>query len=668
LDRVTKLAVITSALAALAFEALQSSRYEDGILMLVLLSAIAGWLAGRRWPERAPGVILAVGALVPIVWLAVRGRFTVWLLAPWVSAFVAAAAPTFTATWRFPRPLRFPLVAWALAVAATWPIVALRELDWTPALLWTRPAVYSSAVHSAATAVWIAEVAQVHLLGILWVDWLFGRFVRPDANRSQDFERAIVWPSVATAIAAGAFAAYQGFFHLGLLSTGRWAVLERAGGTLADANASGMLGALWVAIPIGLALSGSSRTRGWLLTLGATVIALAVWATGSRTALLAAVIAVASTVHLTIAERRLPVRKKVSAFAAAIVIVLSGAVIAWQPPAVGPLRRIHAMLPDLSTSTLKGVAWELWARDGYGLAAVAAIRDSPWSGVGVGSFHLLSAVYTTIATGRTAPHDNAQNWYRHQFAELGVFGSVGWALWVVLFLGMLWRGRPAAADRARYVTVSYTVIGFGVASLLGMPGQSLQIALAFWTLAFWTLLLSRSDGSSTTSEGSSGLQRWELFTAITLAVLLASTTVAGGLGPFRPPFRAARFDQGYRYGLHKPLEGTAGTTRTTAHAVDVPQAPTRWLKLTVWVEHPDADQRPVDVRVWRDHERIIGGRFPRGVPMTRYVRVPGDNRRFVFESTVDRTFQPPGVPGPEVGLTISWEFVNESPAGSGRNP
>jgi O-antigen ligase len=667
LDRVTKAAVIISALAALAFETIQSSRYEDGILTLALLSALAGWLAGRRWPARAPGTILAVGALVPILWLAVGRRFAVWLLAPWVMALVAAAAPTITGTWQFPRRLRFPLVAWALAVAATWPIVALRELDWTLALLWTRPSVYSSVVHSVSTAVWIAEVAQVHLLGLLWVDWLFGRFDGPDANRAHDFERAIVWPSVAAAVAAGAFAAYQGFFHLGLLSTGRWAILGRAGGTLADANASGMLGALWVAIPIGIALSGSPRTRGWLLTLGAAVIALGVWATGSRTALLAAVIAVASTLHLTIAERRRPVRKKVSAFAAAIVLVLTGAVIAWQPSAVGPLRRIHAMLPDLSSSTLKGVAWELWARDGYGLAAMAAIRDAPWSGVGVGSFHLLSVVYTRIATGTPAPHDNAQNWYRHQLAELGVIGSVGWALWVVLFVSTLWRGRPAAADRARVLTVSYTVIGFGVASLLGMPGQSLQIALAFWTLAFWALVLAGSDNPSVTPASSSAPRRWELLTAIALAVLLAGTTVAGGLGPFRPPFRAARFDQGFRYGLHKPLEGPAGTTRTTAHAVEVPQAPTRWLKLTVWVEHPDADQRPVDVRVWRDHERIIGGRFPRGVPMTRYVSAPGDNRRFVVESTVDRTFQPPGTRGPEVGLNISWEFVNEPPAGS-RNP
>jgi O-Antigen ligase len=666
LDRVTKAAVTISALAALAFETIQSSRYQNGILTLALLSAVAGWLTGRRWPERAPGAVLAVGALVPIVWLAVTGRFAVWLLPPWVIAFVAAAAPTFAGTWQLPRPFRFPLIAWALAVATTWPIVALRELDWMPTLLLTRPSVYSSAIHSIPTALWIAEVAQVHLLGLLWVDWLFGRFNDADANRAPDFERAIVWPPIATALAAAVFAAYQGFFDIAFLSTGRWPILDRASGTLADANASGMLGALWVAIPIGIALSGAPRTRGWLLALGAVVIALGVWATGSRTALLAAVIALGSLVHLAIAERRLPVHKRATAFAAVVAIALTSAIIAWQLPAVGPLRRIHEMVPDFSSSTLKGVAWELWARNGYGLAAVAAIRDSPVYGVGVGAFHVLSTPYAVLATGTPATHDNAQNWFRHQLAELGIIGSIGWALWVVIFVRTLLYARTAAADRARYVTVSYSVIGFGIASLLGMPGQSLQISLAFWTLAFWALLQARSDPRGMPG-GSSTPRRWELLTAIALAVLLAGTTLAAGLGRFRPPFRAARFDQGYRYGLQGPLQGMAGTTRTTAHAVDVPQAPTRWLKLTVWVEHPDANERPVAVRVWRDHERIISGRFPRDTPMTRYVAVPGDSRRFVFESTVDRTFRLPSRRGPEEGLALSWEFVNEPPAGSRGN-
>ena len=87
------------------------------------------------------------------------------------------------------------------------------------------------------------------------------------------------------------------------------------------------------------------------------------------------------------------------------------------------------------------------------------------------------------------------------------------------------------------------------------------------------------------------------------------------------------------------------------------------MKLTVWVEHPDADERPVAARIWRDRELIVDRRFPRGVPLTRYVAVPGDDQRFVFEAMVDRTFKPTARPGPEIGLNVSWEFLNEPPAG-----
>jgi O-antigen ligase len=664
-DRATKATVVISALAALLFETLQAGRYQAAVPALAAGAALAGWLCGRRWPEWSAGTILAVGSLVPLLWIATTRRFGLWLLAPWVVCLVAAAAPTFSGSWQYPRPWRIPLIVWALAVALSWPIVALRELDWTPSVLWTVPSVYSTLVHAIPTVVWIAQVAQVHLIGLLWFDWLFGRFASARGGDPRAFERAIVWPSVAVAIAGAAIATYQGFFQLGFLTRSRWAMLGRASGTLADANASGTLAALWVAIPIGLALSTASRRNAALLTLASAVMALGVWATGSRTALLGALIALLAGVHLIVTGSPFAGRKRAAILLAAVAAAIAGAVLVWQPPATGPLRRIKSLLPDLSTSSLKSAGWELWARNGYGLAAVAAIRDSPFPGVGVGSFHLLSPVYAKVATGARLPYDNAQNWYRHQLAELGILGSAGWAAWVALFAGRLLRRPPADVPRTRYLPAAYAVVGLGAASMLGMPGQSLHVTLAFWTLAFWVLLLSEPPSRQTTAVDPPGDKRsWPLAAALVLAIALAAATVNAGIGPMRPPFRASRFDQGFRYGLHRPLQGPAGTTRTTAHAVEVARAPTSWMQLIIWVEHPDADARPVAVRVWRDHERIIDRSVPRGVPLTRYVSVPGGDRRFVFEASVDRTFQPSAGKGPEVGLNVSWQFVNTRPPGA----
>jgi hypothetical protein len=86
------------------------------------------------------------------------------------------------------------------------------------------------------------------------------------------------------------------------------------------------------------------------------------------------------------------------------------------------------------------------------------------------------------------------------------------------------------------------------------------------------------------------------------------------------------------------------------------------LKLSVWVEHPDANDRPVRVQVWRDHQRIVSGRFGRGVPLTRYVRVGEDNKPFVLETRVDRTFATSDRTRPEIGLSLAWEFVDSAPA------
>jgi O-antigen ligase len=656
--------VVVSALAALIFETIQAGQYQKGIPTLAAVCALAGWFGGRRWPERSAGVILAAGSLVPIVWIAITGRFGLWLLSPWVAALVAAAAPTFTSSWQYPRPWRIPLIAWALAVALTWPIVALRELDWTPSVLWTVPSVYSTLVHAIPTAVWIAEVAQVHLMGLLWVDWLFGRFAGVQSAGVRAYERAIVWPSVVAAIAGAAIATYQGFFQLGFLTKSRWATLGRASGTLADANTSGTLAGLWIAIPIGLALSTSSRRTAGLLSLGSAILALGVWATGSRTALLGALIALVSGVHLSMTRNPSAGARRAAIVSATVSIAIVGTLLVWQPPATGPLRRMRSLLPNLSTSTLRSAGWELWARNGYGLAAMAAIRDSPWHGIGVGTFHLLSPAYAKAATGARLPHDNAQNWYRHQLAELGILGSVGWAAWVAAFVGCLVRRRTTVVDRTRYLPAVYAVIGLGAASMLGMPGQSVQVALAFWTLAVWVILLRKSDSPQSTDSGNrNGRSSWPLAAALGLAATLAASTLLAGMRDMRPPFRAKGFDQGFRYGLHQAIQGTVGTTHTTAHAVDVPRAPTKWMKLTVWVEHPDADERPVAARIWRDRELIVDHRFPRSVPLTRYVAVPGNDERFVFEAMVDRTFKPTSKPRPEIGLNVSWEFLNEPPAG-----
>lgn len=646
---------MASTIGAVIFEAVSARGDLPRLPALALVAAVLGYFAGRIHPERTAGAVLALGCVAPALFMLTTG-FRLSYLSLWVSAFAGVIAATSTLSWQYPARLRFPLIAWALGVAMTWPIVALRELDWMPWLLWARPSTPSSAVYAIPISLWIAQVAQVHLLGLLWVDWLFGRFAPDGVDR---LERVVIRPLLASAMLAALLAVYQGFVDLSFLSLGGWAQMGRATGALVDANASGSLSALWVSIPLGIAVVARSRTVTIFLALASVLLLVAVWTTSSRTALLGATVALAASAHLLVI--RVGSRRRV-AIAVGLVVASVGAVLlGLRPSVVGPVQRAQSLLPDLSPAAIRTAAWELWARNGYGLTAVAMTKDVPLQGVGVGAFHVLGADYAASINLSRLPFDNAQNWFRHQLAEFGVLGSVGWGLWVVFFTAALLRGRVTGEHRTRAVSLRYAIGGFGMASLLGMPGQSLLVSLTFWTLAFWLLLMiAPADRGYRITDFSS--RRWSVMLALALATAFAAITLHSSWRELRPPFRAKRFDFAYRYGLYRPFEAASGQTRTSENAVVVPQAPSKWLKLTVWVEHPDADERPVLVQMWLDHERIVRRRFPRNVSLTRYVVVPGENKRFVLETSVDRTFLRSDRQYGEVGLSMAWEFVDHEVA------
>ena len=83
--------------------------------------------------------------------------------------------------------------------------------------------------------------------------------------------------------------------------------------------------------------------------------------------------------------------------------------------------------------------------------------------------------------------DNAQSWFRHVIAEFGFVGSIPMLWWcVVLAMLMLTRIQPAIACRS--ACCEAVLIGFGVASIFGMPAQSIAIIMTFWVFVFWLWL------------------------------------------------------------------------------------------------------------------------------------------------------------------------------------
>ena len=172
--------------------------------------------------------------------------------------------------------------------------------------------------------------------------------------------------------------------------------------------------------------------------------------------------------------------------------------------------------------------------------------------------------YVRAGGGREVPFDNAQNWFRHQLAELGIVGCAGWLLWIVLFAGTLIRGRAEAGNAVPAASLKGALLGLTAASMLGVPSLSPAITLTFWTFAFWylKLLANREEQESKTlrlfERRGAG---WVFVTAVVVAYALG--TVYVGKKDLSVPKRAQRFGWNYNYGFHE-LENAERPFRWTA--------------------------------------------------------------------------------------------------------
>ncbi len=141
-------------------------------------AALVGALGARMAPALTEAVLLAAAFVGPGLMHFALGWPDVLLHSTWLvpmAAFLAAERPS--AGWSMPRPWRWLLVTWALIVAVCWPIVFLRELDFTPSASLLTEA-YSNGVWPDRISRWTTSVAAAALCsmaGVAWFDRLFRR-------------------------------------------------------------------------------------------------------------------------------------------------------------------------------------------------------------------------------------------------------------------------------------------------------------------------------------------------------------------------------------------------------------------------------------------------------------------------------------------------------------
>lgn len=140
-------------------------------------------------------------------------------------------------------------------------------------------------------------------------------------------------------------------------------------------------------------------------------------------------------------------------------------------PGIGD--RLTALLADISESGPKyGIDPSVLGRKAAQEIAWAMFRDRPLFGFGPGVYERSVPRYAGIVdTAVRAPADAAHNLYAQFAAESGVVGLVGWAIFVLGFIGcagaatLRLSGTPALSERSLAAAVTAALIAWSIASI-----------------------------------------------------------------------------------------------------------------------------------------------------------------------------------------------------------
>lgn len=664
LERGTKPFILLSMFAAASLAVTTAAGWQ-ALPWASVIALGASFLAARRFPTVVTQGWMGLTYVTPALLSLVRGDLQHGDLTPWLAGLTGMMLATSEPTrWHLPAPWRTPLVAWGMVVAVSWPVVWLREFDFAPAIVAAADTANNGlGLTPDNILVWVYSVVLSHGVGLLWIDWLFARFARGDDVR---FLRTVLVPLALSCGLAILVAAYQSVFDIGFLNTENWSMLRRASGTLMDANPFGMLSALWGAIGIAVLLSWRRMAAAAptpLLAAACAILAASwfgLWVSGSRSSLLAG-----GFLFFFIVRALAPVAFRATgrrpALAGLLVVGLSVGALVASGSSVGPWQRLAPTLPSASVESFRAFGQELWDRNWYGTAAVRMFADSPLVGVGVGSFRLLAPdVAFELGHGRIAP-DNAQNWFRHQLTEFGIVGSLGWIVWVLLFLRLLFRGKLRKDRATAGGLVRGALIALGLVSLVGMPTQNTSLALLFWTLVFWYDRLLEPDSGQSTGSRVPPVAAWAGVWVLAFGYAAGLATVSWI--DLRVPYRAQRADWNYSYGFHGLERDSAGEEFRWAGRRGLAVVPIRdrWIEVSAWTHHPDMSEHPVSLEVRVDGVPLIDAVRRDASRVTAAVRIPEDRTRVVVEAEVDRTWCPCDWDQPDarrLGPGVSWRFID----------
>jgi hypothetical protein len=630
LEHVSKIAATTSVLLILAL----TLAIHPDITWLLRVLAVAGFVGGWLMGARAPAWLL-VGAIAPALLRLLAGREGPLLDIVWMAGLAGGLLRVGQWTqWAMPFPWNVLIGGWALTLSLAWPVLVAREVGFRLAGFHDGGAINSGSLIAAPqAAMWILYVVLAQLIGAMWFEW--ARQPRAHLTRPIQLVHGL-W--IGTTVAS-LVAIVQGTIDLGFLSTEFWAATRRATGTMLDANSFGVCAAL--AAPVGyLGMRVLSPHAPAAAVAVFAVNFAGMWLSGSRTALLCGVVGASALVVGLWRERRSSTESTRGAVwvPAGMLVVL---VVVLLTATASPIQR--AMAIPLGRAGLA----ELWNRGGYGPIAVRMTRELPLTGVGAGAYRIIAPDYWRTMDNNALPLDNAQNWWRHQIAELGIFGG---ALIIGFSVLVGWRvmtGREGDPDVASASTVRGLLLGLGVTSFVGMPTQNPLVLYWLLALVAWFAWLvpdrpRRLSASLEASDAQARQQRFAWIVAAGLAIAYAAGHLLLANGSLHPAQRAQRANRDYVMGAYspEPLPGSNEFRWTGQEAQFFWAVKSRFMAVRFWAHHPDVATRPVHVTLTSPCGVLFDEDLTSNTSMSVGMALPEGQRTLEATVRVSRTWSP----------------------------
>ena len=656
IERASKTAATTSVLLILALMLAVHPDMTWLLRGLTVAALVSGWFAfAFRFPPAGQPIFwLFVAAIAPALLRLLAGREGPVLDVVWMAGLAGSLLRTTRwSRWTIPSPWNVLVGGWTLALSLSWPVLVAREIGFRASGFQDLGAINSWALLSAPqAAVWILYIVLAQLIGALW----FERAREKTGELRSPIPLNGLW---AGATVASVVAMLQGTIDMGFLSSEFWASLRRATGTMLDANAYGVCAAL--AAPVGFLGARALAPRAPAAAVAVFALNMAgMWLSGSRTALLCGAIGTGALIIGVWRERRVSSASSTRAVIWLPAGVLAVAAVVTLTPAAGPIERA------LDIPTGRAGLRELWNRGGYGPIALRMTREYPLTGVGSGSYRILAPDYGRALLNDALPPDNAQNWWRHQIAELGVLGGALIIGFSVLVAWRVFAGREAGGDVASATTVRGLLLGLGITSLFGMPTQSPLVLYWFFGLVAWFAWLVPDPAPQRSStllgaEETRPVERAAWIVAALFAIAYAAGHVVLAAGPLNVVQRAQRAQRDYIVGAYppEPLPKANEFRWTSEEARFIWAVKSRFMAIRFWAHHPDVSARPVHVTLTSPCGVLFDEDLTSDSSMSVGMALPEGQRTLEATVRVSRTWTPGEGDERRLGVGIVADFSND---------